>query len=236
MRMRLAWLAKSRPDWLFEISQLAKITEETFEKERHALIRKLNKAVKYAVDNRLRLRINKLDRKSLRIIEFSDSSFANNRELSSQLGHIVFLGDSSNAVIPLSFKSYKARRITRSAMSGEVIAFSDMFDIAIALRQDLERMLNNAVPFHLLTDSKSLFDVISKGFRTSEKRMMLDIGAAREAFRDKIISDIGFVRSHLNIADGLTKPMCQSLLRDTISTRYLDVQPEQWIVRSPEVT
>ena len=53
----------------------------------------------------------------------------------------------------------------------------------------------------LLFDSKRLSDVISEGSRTSEKRVTLDIAAAREGFRDKMISDIGLIQSSLDIAD-----------------------------------
>ena len=84
----------------------------------------------------------------------------------------------------------------------------------------------------LLTDSKSLFDVISKGSRTSEKHVMLDIAAVREGFWDKVISGIGFIRSSQNLADGLTKPMAQASLRVFLSTGSLDVKPEQWIIRN----
>ncbi len=39
--------------------------------------------------------------------------------------------------MPISFKSYKSKRIVRSAMAGEVIAFSDLFDIAVTLAAEL---------------------------------------------------------------------------------------------------
>lgn len=55
--------------------------------------------------------------------------------------------------------------------------------------------------FQLLNDSEYLFDVISKVFRTSEKRLMLDIAAAREEFQDNVISDIGIVHSCHNLAE-----------------------------------
>lgn len=54
-------------------------------------------------------------------------------------------------------------------MSGEVIAFSDIFDIAIALSEDLKAMLNSDIQFQLLDSSQSLFEFTSKGLRTSEK-------------------------------------------------------------------
>lgn len=231
MRMKLAWLANTRPDCQFEISQLAQVTEERFSIERSSIIRRLNKATKFAVDNQVSLRVPQLDVDSLRVVGFSDASFANNYDLSTQLGHIMFLADKTGKSVPIHFKSYKSRRVVRSAMAGEVIAFSDLFDVAAALSSELKLLLDREVPVHLFTDSKSLFDVISKGSRTSEKRTMLDIAAAREGFRDKVISDIGFVRSSHNIADGLTKSMSQAALQNAVSSGELNVVPEQWIVR-----
>lgn len=231
MRMKLAWLSNTRPDCLFEISQLAQVTEEKYRTEGSVVIRRINRAIRYAVQNRISLKVPSLNKDTLRVIGFSDSSFANNTDLSSQLGHICLLGDHSGAVVPINFKSYKSRRVTRSSMAGEVIAFSDLFDVATTLASELELILSHKVPVQLFTDIKSLFDVISKGSRTSEKRMMLDIAAAREGFKNKTISDIGFVRSSKNIADGLTKHMSQAVLRQIIDSSMLDIQPEQWIVR-----
>lgn len=78
---------------------------------------------------------------------------------------------------------------------------------------------------HLLTDSRSLFDVISTVFSTSEKRMILDIAAAREGFRYKLIPDIGLVRSSENAADGLTKCMHQRTLQKILMDGSLCINP-----------
>lgn len=142
---------------------------------------------------------------SLRVVGFSDASFANHDDFTSQLGHICFLSDASGRIFPISFRSYKSKGVTCSVMAGEVIAFSDLFDIAFALAFELNDILPHPFPVQLFTDTKTLFDVISKGSRTSEKQMMLDIAAAREGFRYKFISDIGFIRSSDNVPDRLTK-------------------------------
>jgi len=232
MRMKLAWLVHTRADCLFEISQLAQVTVERFNKDRKSSITRLNKATRFAVDNPLAIRIPKLDMETIKVVGFADASFANNYDLSTQLGHIVFLCDSAGNAAPIAFKSYKSRRVVRSAMAGEVIAFSDMFDVAVTLAEELRTIYNRTIPLHLLTDSKALFDIISKGSRTSEKRMMLDIAAAREGFRDRIISDIGFVRSSDNLADGLTKPMQQAALQRVLQSGKLAPRAEQWIIRN----
>ncbi len=48
-------------------------------------------------------------------------------------------------------------------MAAEVIAFSDAFDVRYTLATELSNLSGRKVPLFLLTDSKSLFDVISKG-------------------------------------------------------------------------
>lgn len=77
-----------------------------------------------------------------------------------------------------------------------------MFYISIALSQDLRIAMSKPISVQLLKDSKSLFDVISKGSRTSEKRTMVYRSTAREGFNNGLISDIGFVRRSDNVANG----------------------------------
>ena len=160
MQMKLAWLSNTRPDCLFEISHLAQVTEEIYAAKKKELIRRINKAVRYAMRNRISLKVSQLDKETIKVIGFSDSFFANDADLSSQLGHICFLGDDSTDIIPINFKSYKSRIMTRSSMAGEVIAFSDLFDVAITLGVELSTILGRQIAVHLFTDSKSLFDVI----------------------------------------------------------------------------
>ncbi len=231
MRMRLAWLSNSRPDCLFHISKLTQVTEKDFNSFKTDILKQINTVVEYAKEESFDLKISKLENESIRIVGFSDSSFANNRDLSSQLGYIILIMDKNHNAVPIYFKSYKSRRITRSPMAGEVIAFSDMFDVASSLSFDLSTVLMKSIPIHLFTDSKCLFDAISKGSRTSEKRIMIDISAAREGFKDKVISNIGFVRSQNNIADALTKDMKQKALRDALASGKLEINCEQWIIR-----
>ena len=68
-------------------------------------------------------------------------------------------------------------------MAGEVIAFSGRFDVERTLGAELSTMLGRHILVQLFTNSKSLSDVIPKGYRTSEKRMMLKMAAPREGFK-----------------------------------------------------
>ena len=57
-----------------------------------------------------------------------------------------FLADKNGTAIPTHFKPYKAQRIVRSAKAGEVIAFSDMFDVAIALTDEIKQFYDRDIP------------------------------------------------------------------------------------------
>ena len=59
-----------------------------------------------------------------------------------------------------------------------------MFDEAFAIKDTIEMAIANSVQLHLLTDSKSLFHIISKGSRTNEKRLILDVYAARKGYKE----------------------------------------------------
>ena len=104
-----------------------------------------------------------------------------------------------------NFKSYKYRRVKRSTLSAEVVSFADLFDGAFGIWSQLEQGTSRAVPMHLLTDLKSLLDIIRKGSRTIEKQIMHDVHAAGQAHCNLEVSNIGFVKTSANIADSFTK-------------------------------
>ena len=83
----------------------------------------------------------------------------------------------------------------------------------------------------LCTDSKLLFDIISKGTRTSEKQIMLDIHEGHEGYRKRDISNIRFVRSSAYLADWPTKEKVEKDLLNLLKSGKHIVQCEQWILR-----
>lgn len=98
------------------------------------------------------------------------------------------------------------------------------------LTHDLESLLSQKVPLQIYTDAKSLFDVITKSSTTSEKRLMIDVQAAREACERYKIADIGLVRSDYNLVDCLTKVMLPKQLLQVVSAVYFKHPIEQYII------
>ena len=156
--------------------------------------------------------ISPLDEESLHVVAFADSSFANNLDLTSQLGIMILLTDSSGSANVLHFNSYKSKRVVRSVLGGETYAFADAFDISFTIRHDLRNTLQKDIKLTLLTDSMSLFKVIVNSSITTEKRLMIHISAVREAYERSDMDYIGWIPSKFNIANGLSKlGVCRTL-------------------------
>jgi hypothetical protein len=175
--------------------------------------------------------------KTARIITYADASFANNRDLTSQLGYVCFLIDDGGNCAALAYKSLKARRVTRSVLAAETLAFSEAYDTAYMYRRILEQLHGLRFPITMLTDSKSLFDVITRASYTTEKRIMIDLAAAREAYEREELSDIGLVASENNLADGLTKPnkAAQDRLQGIITSGRHTPIVRQYVIRKRAV-
>jgi hypothetical protein len=226
MRARLSWTTHTRPDIACSVSMAAQATDITFE-ENH--VKALNDVIKFlkATPN-IFLRYSPLDRRTLRMVVYSDASLNNLVDNRSQLGYVILLSDASNRCSLLHYSSHKSTRVTRSSMAAETLAFSNAFDNAFIIKHDIERMIG---PVHLLmlTDSKALFDVLTRTRYTTERRLMVDIAAAREAYHEQIISNIGLIRSEFNIADGLTKAGPNEALSKFLVTHCLDHPIEQYV-------
>lgn len=89
---------------------------------------------------------------------------------------IKLLKDDTDAVIPISIKA-TTRKVSRSVLSTEIIAFADLFDDAYSFMSQIEQTLVAQIPLHLHINSKQIFDIISKGPRITEKKITVDIHA-----------------------------------------------------------
>eukprot|EP00180_Rhodochaete_pulchella_P000372 Plantae.Rhodophyta-Rhodochaete_pulchella.ctg12617.p2 GENE.Plantae.Rhodophyta-Rhodochaete_pulchella.ctg12617~~Plantae.Rhodophyta-Rhodochaete_pulchella.ctg12617.p2 ORF type:complete len:137 (-),score=21.90 Plantae.Rhodophyta-Rhodochaete_pulchella.ctg12617:1933-2343(-) len=121
-------------------------------------------------------------------------------------------------------------------MAGETYAFADGFDSSFMIRYDLELILKQEIPLTMLTDSKQVFDVITKASHPTERRLLIDIAAAREVYNRNEISNVGLVSSKDNLADGLTKPGLFEILVLVMRTGLDDLKVQQWISRTSWVT
>ena len=111
----------------------------------------------------------KLDMSSVYIAGYADAGFANNKDLPSQLGFIVLLKDVNDNSTIMHYGSWKCHRVTRSVLGAEFCAFSHCLDYLLTLSYDLLETLGRRVKAVMFSDSKSLFDTITKLSTVSDK-------------------------------------------------------------------
>lgn len=84
------------------------------------------------------------------------------------------------------------------------------------------------------TDSFSLFNAIVNTSCTAEKRLIIDLAAAREAYDKYEIHDIWWVDTISNIADAFTKPGSNNNLEALLDTGKFDHDILEWVLCNSE--
>jgi hypothetical protein len=162
---------------------------------------------------------------------FTDASFANNKDLSSQIGYVIVLSDGTNANI-LHWSSIKCKRVTRSVLASELYAMAHGFDMAAAIKSTIDAILpGNPVPLVLCTDSKSLYDCLVRLGTTIEKRLMIDLMCLRQSYERREIAEVKWIAGGTNPADAMTKAKPCGALTELIDSNRIEVQAKEWVER-----
>jgi hypothetical protein len=197
-RARGAYIASTgQPEASFDLSVAAQAQHPPDED-----IKTLNKRLKWQIENLDRgLHYVTVNLTEAKLIVFVDGSFANNRDLSSQLGFVLMLVsesiDANTFTIRgnvIHYSSTKCKRVTWSVLASEIYGMVNGFDIGIAiattLRMITERIRLPAIPLVICTDSYSPYECLVKLGTTKEKRLMIDIMALRQSYERREITEI----------------------------------------------
>lgn len=223
----LAWLAsQTTPQIAFDVSRLNQMT--TFDEESTKIA---NKAISKAKQKGLiGIRFPKLDLESAYVAGYADASLGNNSDYSSQIGGYVCVRDKHGNSCPASWFCRKGQRKTGSTLASEILGFVTLFDYAFMVRHTISKMTGKRVPLFLFTDSYSLFSTITKSTSVREKRLLIDLAIIREAYSDKAVDNIGFVRTKFNMADCLTKSMPTEQMDEALSSGFLNHEVAEYII------
>lgn len=172
-----------------------------------------------------------LDRKSLRVSVFVDAGFASNNDCSSQIGFVMVLMDSFGSANIIHYGSLKCKRIVRSVLAAELLAMMHGFDISSTIRLAVNCIMDRKVSLELYTDSRSLYDCLVSINTTSEKRLLIDLSLLRECYERREISQVLWIPTHQNPADGFTKAKPNTALDTLILDNKLHLTPNAWIDR-----
>ena len=137
-RARGAYIASvCQPEASFDLSFATQVINPT---EDDAKL--LNKRLAWQLQNPNRgLKFVKLDINTLQLVVFTDASFANNKDLSSQIGYVITLTDATNQANIIHWSSVKCKRITRSVLASELYGMAHGFDISTAIKSTIDRIL-----------------------------------------------------------------------------------------------
>ncbi|KAK2005367.1 hypothetical protein LZ32DRAFT_642395 [Colletotrichum eremochloae] len=241
-RARGAYIASiCQPEACFDLSTAAQHKEPNDE-----AIEALNRRLKWQIDNLERgLRFVPLDLTTAKLFVFVDGSFANNHDLTSQLGFLILLGteqvNDDEGVFTVTgnvvhFSSTKSKRVTRSVLASEVYGMVAGADMAYAISSTLamitDKLKTPSIPTIACTDSYSLYECLVKLGTTQEKRLMIDIMALRQSYERRELCEIRWINGDDNPADGFTKTSPNRALERLISDNTATIRMEGWVTRT----
>eukprot|EP00171_Calliarthron_tuberculosum_P004960 IDg4960t1 len=227
-RARGAYFAAvCRPDLSYKFTTAAQCINPTAKDAKL-----LNKAIEAALQSRhMGLRFVSLDVSTAYIAVFVDASFASNRDYSSQLGFLIALVDSNGFANIIHYASVKSKRVTRSVLAAELYAMVHGYDSAATLQLSLSAIFRRRLAVRIYTDSRSLYDSVTRLSSTREKRLLIDLSLLREAFEKREISDVFWIPGNQNPADAFTKQSPCAALTRLLQTNKIDINPNAWVER-----
>jgi hypothetical protein len=239
-RARGAYIASiCQPEASYDLSVAAQVKDPE-----EADIDALNKRIQWQMDNHDRgLRCQPLDLSCTKLFIFTDGSFANNKDMTSQLGFLIVLAMETTRTTDtfdiqgniVHWSSTKCKRVTRSVLASELYGMMTGFDNGIAISTTLARITTTLgiprIPVVICSDSRSLYECLVKLGTTTEKRLMIDIMSLRESYEKREISEIRWIDGRDNPADAFTKRAPNSALTTLITTGKVTVRVEAFVDR-----
>jgi hypothetical protein len=228
-RARGAYIASMcQPEASYDLSFAAQVINPTIKD-----VKSLKKRLEWQNNNPERgLKFVRLDVDTLQLLVFADASFANNKDLSSQIGYVIVLADASKNANIIHWSSTKCKRVTRSVLASELYGTAHGFDIGVAIKSTIDKTLQVDLPLILYTDSKSLYDCIVRLGTTQEKRLMINVMCLRQAYERRLITEVRWINGESNPADAMTKAKPCIALSQLIDSNKIDLQAIEWVERT----
>ncbi|PVH83472.1 hypothetical protein DL98DRAFT_615736 [Cadophora sp. DSE1049] len=206
-------------------------------------VKALNLRLKWQIENLERgLRYILVDLNSAKIYVFVNGSFANNKDLSSQIGFVLAIGSETEGSTGFTFFSniihasfIKCKRVTRAVLASELYTIVAGVDMLIFLATTANMVTDKLgfprLPTVVCTDSLFFYECIIKLGIIKEKRLMIDIIAIRQSYERRELTEIRWIGGNHNPANAITKATPNKALQQLINTNKLTVKVEGWIQR-----
>lgn len=199
------WLAtQTRPDLSFDVCDLSCSVKTA----KVADLQRAARVVRKAQATRVCLKFPNLDLYQSSLVVYSDASYGNLPDGSSQGGYIVFLRDKSGKCAPLAWSSAKIKRIARSTLAAECMALQDGADAAVLLSSLIsEALYGGSEPVNVVcfTDSRGLYRALYSTKTVQDERLRIDIARLKQMMEEQEVSQICWIDGSQQLADCLTK-------------------------------
>ena len=238
-RARGAYIASiCQPEAAYDLSVAVQAQQPTVDD-----IVKLNTRLQWQIDNPQRgLNFVPVDLSKAKLMVFTDGSFANNRDLSSQIGYVIMLVNENVHKDSfdirgnlLHYSSTKCKRVTRSVLASEIYGMVSGFDLGLALVTTLKlvprELQLKPIPPVICTDSFCLYECLTKLGTTNEKRLMIDVMALRQSYERREIEEIRWINGLDNPADAMTKSSPNQALMRFIDKNTLSIRMDGSVER-----
>ena len=183
------WVAnQTRPDIAFKARQTSIAVSNSTVGDIHST----NKCVQKLQSEDVVIKFKSLEHiKTCSIRAYSDAALRNLPGGSSQGDFIIFLHGENGNVIQMSWRSRKIKRVVRSTLAAETMAFIEAAEQSFFIRaiiSELHVFDNKMIlPINMLTDKKSRFDSIHSTKTVEDKQLLIDISCIRNKLAESEI-------------------------------------------------
>jgi hypothetical protein len=166
---------------------------------------------------------------------FIDWSFANNRDLFSQIDYVIYFVDTKNVNI-VHWLLIKCKKVTRSVLAVELYTLVHDFDLDAVFKATLFNILDHLVSFVLCIDSKSIYDCLIKLDTTQKKRLMIDVMSLQQSYERRKIIEMKWIHEINNSIDFMIKNKTSTTLKTLIDINTINMNIIEWVERSTNKT
>ncbi len=161
---------------------------------------------------------------------FTNSFFANKRDLFSQIDYVICLTNSTHVNI-VHWSLIKCKRVTRSVLAAELYVLAHDFDLDVVLKATLSAILNRFVSLIFCIDSKSLYDFLVKLDVTQKKRFMINVINFRQSYERRKITEMKEIHKINNLIDFMIKSKAFSIWKTLININMINMNINEWVER-----
>ena len=209
----LLWVSlMTRPDISFDVNILSsEVATGTI-----ATLKAVNKIVRKTKRSRNILKFTRLgDFSDLSIKVYADASYGNqNDKIRSTAGRVILLQNSKTGKVSLaSWKTKKIGHVCRSVKSAETRALEEAVDDGINIARVISEVYKGKIdlkepeqiPVVAFTDSKSLWESLHNTRQCEEKLLRNSIASMKELIDLKMMEDVLWVPTTMQLAECMTK-------------------------------